>query len=97
MVKHSLGSSNAMNGGNLAPRVSATLKYVLKDLLLQVQRFVEAWTRIEADFTNVTRLRQVEIPQFKFARTLCDQLRMQPERSSDMLRALREFVIAWPR
>jgi hypothetical protein len=97
MVKHCLGSSNAVNSDNLATRVSATLKYVLKDLLLQVQRFVETGTRIEADFTNVTRLREVAIPQFKFARTLCDQLRMQPERSSDMLCALREFVIAWPR
>jgi hypothetical protein len=97
MVKHSPGSSNAVNGDNLASRVSATLKDVLKDLLLQAQRFVEARTRIEADFTNVTSLRQVAIPQFKFARTLCDQLRMQPKRSSDMLRALCEFVIAWPR
>ena len=62
MIKNRFCGADAMHRDDFVAGFGATLQYMLQDLLLQLERLVEARTGIETNFTDVASLWQVLIP-----------------------------------
>jgi hypothetical protein len=50
---------------------------VLEDLFLAIERCVESWSSIQANFTDIARLREILLPDRNFIGAVGYKLRME--------------------
>jgi len=97
MAEYLGGRAHAMDGQDFPALLGARAQDALEHAFLRGEARIEAWTSVEPDLADIAGIGQVALEDRELRFALGDELRMQAEGDSDVLRRGREFAVALPR